>query len=324
MSFPFDHRASVNPTWGAGLWLQKSDVIIVLDCDVPWIPTQRKPRADAKIFHIDVDPLKAQMSLFYIAAIARYRADSCAALAQLCEHITSDRTLVSRLEDPIYSERWAALGKTHDMNLEASAAKATIPQGGADAPVNIAYLSARIRECLPKDTIYATEAVTNHIRMMEQLQPSLPGTSFTKGAGGLGWCCGAALGMKLAKPEAFVCSITGDGSFIFSQPTAVYWISAHYSLPILTIVLNNGGWVAPRVSAKHVNPEGLAQQATAEELGIGFGDLPPDYGAVAEAAGRGRIWKARIEKVGQVDEILQQAVESVKKGSGAVLDVLIP
>ena len=324
MSFPFNHRAAVNPTWGAGMWLQKADVIVVLDCDVPWIPTQRKPRDDAKIFHIDLDPLKAQMSLFYIAAIARYRADSCAALAQLCEHITSDRTLISKLQDPLYTERWTALGEIHGQNLEASAAKAAIPHGGADAPVNIAYLSARIREHLPEDTIYATEAVTNHVRMMEQLQPSLPGTSFTKGAGGLGWSCGAALGMKLAKPEAFVCSITGDGSFIFSQPTAVFWISAHYSLPTLTIVLNNGGWAAPRVSAKHVNPEGLAQQATAEELGIGFGDLPPDYGAVAEAAGRGRIWRAKIEKVGHVDEILEQAVESVKKGRGAVLDVLIP
>ncbi|KAL8953600.1 MAG: hypothetical protein Q9222_000526 [Ikaeria aurantiellina] len=323
MSFPFNHRASVNPTWGAGMWLEKADVIVVLDCDVPWIPTQRKPRADAKIFHIDVDPLKAQMSLFYIAAIARYRADSCAALVQLNEYLASDRALLQKLDDPLYSQRWTNLGDIHDKNIKSSAVKAAPPSGGDNAPVNIAYLSARIRSCLPAETIYATEAVTNHVRMMEQLQPSLPGTSFTKGAGGLGWGCGAALGMKLAKPDAFICCITGDGSFIFSQPTAVYWVSAHYSLPTITVVLNNGGWVAPRVSAKHVNPGGLAQRATAEELGIGFGELPPDYGAVAEAAGRGRIWKARIQTTGDVDRVLTQAVEMVKGGKGAVIDVLL-
>ena len=323
MSFPFNHRASVNPSWGAGALLEKADVILVLDCDVPWIPTQRKPRANAKIYHIDVDPLKAQMSLFYIAAIARYRADSCAAIVQLNEFISSDQTTVERLADPIFSERWKNLGAVHDKNLQTSAAKAMPPPGAVDSPVNIACLSAQIRKHLPKETIYVTEAVTNHVRMMEQLQPSLPGTSFTKGAGGLGWSCGAALGMKLAKPNAFVCSITGDGSFIFSHPTAVYWISAHYALPTLTVILNNGGWAAPRVSAKHVNPEGLAQQATAEELGIGFGDMPPDYGAVAQAAGRGRIWKAHIEKVGDMEEVLKQAVEMVKGGKGAVIDVLL-
>ncbi|KAL8711092.1 MAG: hypothetical protein Q9220_004473 [cf. Caloplaca sp. 1 TL-2023] len=323
MSFPFNHRASVNPTWGTGMWLEKADVIVVLDCDVPWIPTQRKPRADARIFHIDVDPLKAQMSLFYIAAIARYRADSCAALVQMNEYLISNQAILKKLEGPLYSQRWIALGEIHDTNIKASAAKAASPSGGDNAPINISYLSARIRSCLPAETIYATEAVTNHVRMMEQLQPSLPGTSFTKGAGGLGWGCGAAVGMKLAKPDAFVCCITGDGSFIFSQPTAVYWISAHYSLPTLTIVLDNGGWVAPRASAKHVNPDGLAQRATAEELGIGFGELPPDYGAVAEAAGRGRIWKARIETIGQIEPVLTQAVEIVKGGKGAVINVLL-
>ncbi|KAL8636759.1 MAG: hypothetical protein Q9228_005883 [Teloschistes exilis] len=323
MSFPFNHRASVNPAWGAGMWLQTADVIVVLDCDVPWIPTQRKPRADARIYHIDVDPLKAQMSLFYIAATARYRADSGAALVQLMNFITSNQGMMMELAEPIYVQRWTALGAIHAANLEGSAAKAVLPAEGFNSPINMAYLSARIRDCLPKDTIYATEAVTNHVRMMEQLQPSIAGTSFTKGAGGLGWSCGAALGMKLAQPDAFMCSITGDGSFIFSHPTAVYWISAHYGLPTLTIVLNNGGWVAPRVSAKIVNPDGLAQKATAEELGIGFGELPPDYGAVAEAAGRGKVWKARIEKAGEVVDALKRAVEVVKGGRGVVVDVLL-
>ena len=201
MSFPFNHRASVNPTWGAGKLLEKADVILVLDCDVPWIPTQRKPRADAKIYHIDVDPLKAQMSLFYIAAIARYRADSCAALVQLNAHLASSPPLVDRLSDPVYSYRWTDLGAIHAQNLKTSAAKAVFPTaGGADAPVNIAFLSAQIRKCLPPETIYATEAVTNHVRMLEQLQPCLPGSAFTKGAGGLGWSCGAALGI-VRKPR---------------------------------------------------------------------------------------------------------------------------
>ena len=329
LSFPFNHPACISPTTGSAKHLEAADCIVVFDCDVPWMPTQHKPRPDARIFHVDIDPLKAQMSLFYIPATARYRADSLAALRQLNAYVSSSPALIANLSTPIHTTRWDALVQSHSEALDTVAAKAAPPPGGADASVNISYLSARLRAILPTETIYVTEAVTNHVRMTEQLQPSLPGTWFTKGAGGLGWSCGAALGIKLAAdqftPEknAFVCSITGDGSFIFSLPTTVYWISAHYSIPTLTIVLNNDGWAAPRQSAKLVNADGLAQKSTKEELAIGFGELPPDYGAVAEAAGRGRIWKGRVERVGDVDSVIKQAVKVVAGGKGAVVDVVL-
>lgn len=35
-----------------------------------------------------------------------------------------------------------------------------------------------------------------------------PGTLFGSGAGGLGWGGGAALGVKLAKPDSFVCAMS--------------------------------------------------------------------------------------------------------------------
>ena len=222
LSFPFNHPACTTPTTGSAKYLEAADCIVVLDCDVPWMPTQHKPRSDARIFHIDIDPLKVQMSLFYIPATARYRADSLAALRQMNVYFSSSPELIEALSCPIYTARWDALVQSHSKALSAVAAKATPPPGGADALVNISYLSARLRAILPTETIYVTEAVTNHVRMTEQLQPSLPGTWFTKGAGGLGWSCGAALGIKLAAdhfaPEknTFVCNITGDGSFIFS------------------------------------------------------------------------------------------------------------
>src|SRR5436305_3341114 len=34
-----------------------ADAILVLDCDVPWIPSRQAPRAECKIVHIGVDPL---------------------------------------------------------------------------------------------------------------------------------------------------------------------------------------------------------------------------------------------------------------------------
>ena len=36
--------------------------------------------------------------------------------------------------------------------------------------------------------------------------------------------------------------IVGDGSFYFNVPSSVYGASKQYKLPILSIVLDNGGW----------------------------------------------------------------------------------
>jgi acetolactate synthase-1/2/3 large subunit len=37
-----------------------ADLVIVIDCDVPWIPSKVRPRPDAKIIHLGVDPLFSQ------------------------------------------------------------------------------------------------------------------------------------------------------------------------------------------------------------------------------------------------------------------------
>ena len=123
--------------------------------------------------------------------------------------------------------------------------------------------------------------------LSEQLRFTRPGSHLTKGGSGLGWAGGAAIGVKLAtklydltdrpnlKPkdssaEPLVCMITGDGSFVFSVPTAVYWASYRHDCPFLTIVLNNGGWRATRQCIVDVHPQGVASTVTNQDLGISW------------------------------------------------------
>ena len=83
MCFPADHPASLGLRYGSHDMIPKADFILVIDCDVPWIPTQCKPSKSATIVHIDVDPLKQQMPVFYIHAQARFKAESETAFTQL-------------------------------------------------------------------------------------------------------------------------------------------------------------------------------------------------------------------------------------------------
>ena len=48
--------------------LASADFILVIDSDVPWIPTVNKPADGTPVFHVDLDPLKEQMPLWQLAA----------------------------------------------------------------------------------------------------------------------------------------------------------------------------------------------------------------------------------------------------------------
>ncbi|MCJ1313919.1 hypothetical protein MMC25_007599 [Agyrium rufum] len=349
MCFPASHRASLGLRYGVDPCIRSADVILVVDCDVPWIPTQCRPKEDAKIYHVDADPLKQQMPVFYIPALGRWKADAFTTFAQLSTYISSSSSLSSTISSSIYDERWQALVEAHTKRREGIRSLAALPEG-QDTPessFNINYLCASLREAVPQDTIFAVEAVTNTAFVADQIAPDLPGSWINCGGGGLGWSGGGAMGIKLAAeemfatassgsanetandlqgkssnkaPGRFVCQIVGDGTFLFSVPASVYWISHRYKIPILTIVLNNRGWNAPRKSLLLVHPDGEGSKVDNDALNIAFTPTP-DYAGIAKAATGGEIYAAQVGKVGELENVLREAVKAVRdEGRSAVID----
>ncbi|HET7669677.1 MAG TPA: thiamine pyrophosphate-requiring protein, partial [Burkholderiales bacterium] len=49
--------------WDPHALLKEADVVLVVDCDVPWIPKEGGPKPDAKVIHIGPDPLFARYPL---------------------------------------------------------------------------------------------------------------------------------------------------------------------------------------------------------------------------------------------------------------------
>ena len=237
MCFPSDHRASVGLKYGVDDSVKTADVILLVDCDVPYIPALCKPQDSTRIYHLDVDPLKQQMPVFYYPVEARYKTDAYTAIKQLNEYISNNETLSKKVES--YLDRWERLAEKYSKRLSNIQ---ELAQPSNDGNYNISYLTAAIRRAVPEDTIFAIEAVTSSVFVADQIQPRLPGTWINCGGGGLGWSGGGALGIKFAVGDKrFVCQIVGDGTYLFSVPGSVYWISQRYKLPVLTIVLNNQG-----------------------------------------------------------------------------------
>lgn len=177
----------------------------------------------------------------------------------------------------------------------------------------------------PEDTLWAIEAITNTVFMHDNLQPTLPGSWINCGGGSLGWSGGGVLGIKLASDAEsggkgkFVVQIVGDGIYLFTVPGSVYWISKRYKIPVLTIVLNNKGWHAPRRSLLLVHPDGLGSKARNEEVNISF-DPVPDYAGIAKAAADGDIFAARASQASELEGVLSEAIARMQVGQAAVVD----
>jgi acetolactate synthase-1/2/3 large subunit len=147
-----------------------------------------------------------------------------------------------------------------------------------------------------------------------------PGTILASGGSSLGWHGGAAIGAKLAAPERTVVALTGDGSYLFSVPATVHWMARRYRTPFLTVVYNNRGWRAPKLSALAIHPHGHASRAA--DIGVDF-DPVPDYGGIAAAAGG--AFARRVKRPEEVDAAIAAALDAVLvEKRAAVLDVVLP
>ena len=325
--FPFSHPASLGVKIGSDESIRTADFILVVDCDIPWIPTLCKPRADATIVHIDIDTLKGNMNLHYIPALHRYRADPYISFKQLSEYINAQPQYIQKLAAEPYVSRRAKLIQEHGQRLDGLRQLAAPPEDKSSLP-SVSYLAALLRQQCPQNTVWTPEAVTNAMPVMNQLQVDTPGCLVNGGGGGLGWSGGGSIGVKLAldylagghNKGNFVCQIVGDGTFMFSVPGTVYWIAQKYNIPTLTIVLSNKGWNAPRNSLLLVHPDGVGSQVDNEGIGISFAPTP-DFAGLAKAAAGHRAWAGCASSVKELEELLPQAIQTVQNGTLAVLEV---
>lgn len=309
MNFPHDHPLYQGSHWNHPFQnpvLAEADVVLVIDSDVPWIPTVSKPKDDAVIYHIDIDPLKASIPLWYIPAIQSFGAHAATALQQINSALTGiliDETRVAERQG-----HYGALNSARRQWLAASEQKRDV--------ITTEYVMACLRPHLD-DAVILNEGITNYPQICDHLAPTRPGSFFASGGGSLGWNGGAAIGAKLAAPDKTVVAVTGDGSYMFSVPSSVHWMAGYYKAPFLQVVLNNRGWKAPRYSALAVHPDGFASRA--EDLDVNF-DPPPEYAAIAAAAGG--AYARQVKDVNEVDAAITEALRVVRdEGRCAVLDI---
>jgi acetolactate synthase I/II/III large subunit len=315
LNFPAD-----NPMHSGYQWttqdqnpvLAEADVILAVDCDIPWIPATSKPAPDAEIYCVDIDPLKSEMAMWHIPARRFVAADSRLALPQITAYVRDHE-----LADPAVVEpRRADVTARHNLQ-RAELDQREVPDNGAITPQ---YLTACVRDALADDDpLFLTEAITNFEIVARHLRVNRPGGLFGSGGGSLGWAGGGAVGAKLAAPDRTVVCMVGDGSYLFGVPSSAQWVARRYQTPALTVIFNNRGWRAPKFSALAVHPKGAA--AENDDFNVSF-EPAPDYPAIAEAAGG--AYAVNVSDPADLPRVLREALAEVRGGRSAVVSAYLP
>ncbi|KAJ4289868.1 hypothetical protein N0V90_011201 [Kalmusia sp. IMI 367209] len=317
------------------------DLLVALADAIPGIRVHDTGGSDTTvIYHVDSDPLNQQIPVSFFPAHGRWKVDSFTALNQLLGHIKSSASLRKALEDPKFAARGKARAKAHQLRLANINAQRNLDDAAALDADNIGHL---LKTALPESTTFVIEAVTAAQTLHDQIQPRRPESWINCGGTGIGWSNGAALGIKMALEDLekagieeprLVCQVVGDGSFMCASPSSALWVARKCEIPILTMVLNNGGWKAPRNSTELVYPEGLNISASDDEINISFRPTP-NYAALAEAAAGCAIgspsseqndWMqgVRVSNVGQLYAALNTAKEKVGgKKKGMLIEVIM-
>ncbi len=315
VNFPADHELHAGfqyHTVAQNPVLAQADVILAIDSDVPWITAVNRPSAGAAIYCVDVDPLKAQMSMWHVPARRFAAASARVAVAQIARFVRDNN-----LADPSVVEvRREAAARAHDQEL---AERTRREQPRDDGTVTAEYLTACVRRLLEgEDALVLTEVVTNSQVVAEHLRPNRPGSVIHHGGAALGWAGGAVVGAKLAAPGRTVVSLVGDGSFLFGVPSSAQWVARRYGTPALTVIYDNRGWAAPKFSTLQVHPDGAA--AAAGDFNVSF-EPAVDLPGVARAAG---AYGVTVSDAGELPQVLKDALAIVRGGRSAVVSVQLP
>jgi acetolactate synthase-1/2/3 large subunit len=295
LSLPSSH--SMHLGYDPARLVPRADAIMVIESDVPWLPSRVTPHPECRIIQCGLDPLFSRYPIRGFASDVAITASTSAALSALSTALAEagDAQTISARREWVKAERTKVQ----------AAWKAALDAASRRNPPDPVWVSHCIGRAKTPDTIVINE----YTLFPEHCSFESPDLYFgSSSASGLGWGAAAALGAKLARPERPVIAVVGDGAYMFSNPAAVHHASAMHDLPVLFVVMNNGMWGAVQRSTLAMYPDGLAANSNAQSF-VSLGKLPA-FERICESAGG---YGARVEDAAELSGALERALAVVEK-----------
>ena len=311
MNFPSNHPlcANIEPNDGPQVknpYINLADVLLVIDYDLSYATPRDKPGPETRIVHIDIDFTKQGVPLWNRKPDIFIQGNSSQIIPALIEILRPKITLeiqtkIKQRVEQLQTEHKKLRDEWLAMALKASSQK----------PISPEWVCYCLNKVIDENTIVVNQTIGPAVSVSRQIAMTKPGTSVACSGGSMGWAPGAALGVKINAPDKMVVSLMGDGVFVYGCPTATLWPAVYYKAAFLSIIFNNQEYGAIKMGFKMAYPEGT----WAAEI------VPsPEYAMTAQACG---AYGRKIEDPGDVLPALHEAIQQVRNGKPAVLDVRI-
>ncbi|QQB51187.1 MULTISPECIES: benzoylformate decarboxylase [Delftia] len=233
-------------------------------------------------------------------------------------HIPEGTALYQLIEDPAIAA-WAPVGTAAVGNVrmgveellqrpapaprQAPAPRPAAPVPAAPAAgerMSVAFAMHTLAQVRDRHSIVVEEAPSSRSTIQTYLPIFHSGTFYTMCSGGLGHSMPAAVGVALAKPEAKVVAVIGDGSAMYA--IQALWSAAQLRLPISFVILKNRRYAALQDFA-HVFGYREGEKVEGTEL--------PDIDFVALARGQG-CDGVHVENAAELADVLARALAHPK------------
>ncbi|MBI5223649.1 acetolactate synthase large subunit [Candidatus Micrarchaeota archaeon] len=261
---------------------RKSDLVITVGYDlVEYGPGFWNPDHDKKIVRIHSVPEDFVDSHFeYDVDVVGDIGYNLAALSKIVN--VRNQPNLKHLREKVVNER--------------ESAKETFPL----KPQNILVA---IRKAMAQEDILVSDVGAHKIWISRLFATHKPNkVIISNGLASMGIALPGAIGAKTAKPEVNVLSVSGDGGFLMNCQELE--TAKRREMPLVNIIFNDGGY--GMIEGKQIRQK-------KHVFGVKFGN--PDFVKLAQSFGAKGY---RIERVGEVEETLKEAVRS---GELCVIDI---
>ncbi len=295
LNFPARHPMHLG--FDPNLFVDKADVILVIEADVPWFPIRVKPKAGCRVIQMGVDPFFSRYPMRTFPVDVPIHSDPEIGIRALREALAAHRP---KREKGIQA-RYEKINMEHEAQRAAWKKKAEELQN--DRPIDMEWLS----HCVGKVRDETTILLNEYDLMAHQVEINEPGSFYgSPMSSGLGWCFGAGLGVKLARPDSTPIICMGDGAYHFTGATACHFVAQR--LPVVAVVFNNQCWNAVKRSVIDLYPKGWAVEKN--QFVLTNLEPSPSYEKIVEAYGG---YGERVEDPKEIIPALRRAIRAVRE-----------
>ena len=242
-AIPADHDLYAWPCGDMGsipgnAMTKSADVILAVGCRFSdRIASSYRPGVTfdippTKLIQVDIDPFEIGRSYPVEVGIV---GDACAVLEDLSSGLR-ELGMPRDYRDSAYFDELQELKRQWEQHLE--------PMRTTDyRPMTNSRALVELRNALPRDAVLVTDSSNPANQAFNEFPIYEAKTNIVAGGmSGIGFGVPAAIGAQLGSPGTQVVALVGDGSFL--QTGTELAVAAMLNLPLVVVVLNNGGWEA--------------------------------------------------------------------------------